>query len=135
MVKAGKILLVDDSEIVRTRVQARLQREGYEVITMADPVRVGRQIANCDMVLLDYHMPGISGREALHSVRQAGAAAGATPAYFLYTSDKTASLAHRALGFDGSVINKGDEESLVKQLQVALRLTKLNILRLSSRPR
>jgi CheY-like chemotaxis protein len=135
MAKAGKILLIDDSELVRTRVQTRLRREGYEVITTSEAGRIGHQIANCDLVLLDYHMPGISGREALHAVKQAAAAAGATPACFLYTSDKTVSLKHRELGFDGSVINKGDDESLVQQLQVALRLTRLKILRLSCRPR
>jgi CheY-like chemotaxis protein len=135
MAKAGKILLVDDSELVRNRVQTRLRSEGYEVVTTGEASRIGSQIANCDLVLLDYHMPGISGREALHAVKQAGAAAGATPAYFLYTSDKTVSLKHRELGFDGSIINKGDDASLVQQLQVALRLTRLNILRLSCRPR
>jgi hypothetical protein len=115
--KAGKILLIDDSELVRTRVQTRLGREGYEVITTSEAGRIGH------------------GREALHAVKQAAAAAGATPACFLYTSDKTVSLKHRELGFDGSVINKGDDESLVQQLQVALRLTRLEILRLSCGPR
>jgi len=135
MANAGKILLIDDSEIVRNRVQVRLRREGYEVATTEGIVRIGPQITNCDLVLLDFHMPGISGREALHTVKQAAAAVGAIPACFLYTSDKTISLKHRELGFDGSVINKGDDESLVHQLQVALRLTRLNILRVSCRPR
>jgi CheY-like chemotaxis protein len=136
MAKVGKVLVVDDSEIVLNRVQTRLTREGYEVVISARPVGVGRQeIAHCDIVLLDYHMPGISGGEALHALRQAGAQAHTYPAYFLYTSDKTVSLRHRELGFDGTLINKGDDESLVQQLGVALRLTKLNILKLSTRPK
>jgi CheY-like chemotaxis protein len=136
MAKVGKVLVVDDSEVVLSRVQTRLTKEGYEVVISAHPVGVGRhEIAQCDLVLLDYHMPGISGGEALHTLRQAGSSAGAYPAYFLYTSDKTVSLKHRELGFDGALINKGDDESLVQQLGVALRLTKLNILRLSARPK
>jgi CheY-like chemotaxis protein len=136
MAKVGKVLVVDDSEIVLKRVQARLTREGYEVVISAHPVAVGRHdISHCDIVLLDYHMPGISGGEALQTLRQTGTHAHSYPAYFLYTSDKTVSLRHRELGFDGTLINKGDDESLVQQLGVALRLSKLNILRLSSRPK
>jgi CheY-like chemotaxis protein len=129
MAKVGKVLVVDDSEVVLSRVQTRLTKEGYEVVISAHPVGVGRH------EIAQYHMPGISGGEALHTLRQAGSSAGAYPAYFLYTSDKTVSLKHRELGFDGALINKGDDESLVQQLGVALRLTKLNILRLSARPK
>jgi hypothetical protein len=45
--------------------------------------------------------------------------------FFLYTSDKTASRTHRDLGFDGALINKGDDESLVQQLAAALRFARL----------
>jgi two-component system, OmpR family, response regulator len=132
---AGRVLLVDDSEIVCQRVKSRLCREGYEVVTMVDPVRVRFEIANSDIALIDYHMPGITGAEILRTVRQAAMAAGARAACFVYTSDKTVSLKHRELGFDGSIINKGDDESLVQQIAVALRLAKLNILRCSIPPR
>jgi CheY-like chemotaxis protein len=133
--KAGRVLLVDDSDVVCHRVKDRLCREGYEVVTVADPTRVRFQIANSDIALIDYHMPGYSGAEILRTVRQAAMSAGARAACLVYTFDKTISLKHRELGFDGSIINKGDDESLVHQLAVALRLAKLNILRHSTHPR
>ena len=70
-------------------------------------------------------MPGIGGGEVLGSLRRAGKALGTQPLFFLYTSDKTASRTHRDLGFDGALINKGDDESLVQQLAAALRFAKL----------
>jgi CheY-like chemotaxis protein len=131
----ARVLLVDDSDIVCHRVKDRLCREGYEVVTAADPTRVRFQIGNSDIALIDYHMPGYSGAEILRTVRQAAMSTGARAACLVYTFDKTISLKHRELGFDGSIINKGDDESLVHQLAVALRLAKLNILRHSMHPR
>jgi CheY-like chemotaxis protein len=93
----GKIMIIDDSE----------------------------QLAECDLVLIDFHMPGIGGGEVLNGLRKAGKSMGAQPLYFLYTSDKTASRKHRDMGFDGALINKGDDESLVQQLAAALRFAKL----------
>jgi CheY-like chemotaxis protein len=82
-------------------------------------------------VLIDFHMPGIGGGEVLSSLRKAAKQMDTQPLYFLYTSDKTASRTHRELGFDGALINKGDDESLVQQLAAALRFAKL---RLMTRP-
>jgi CheY-like chemotaxis protein len=118
-------MVIDDSEVVLARVKTRLTREGYEVITLNSPAGAARQLMSCDLVLIDFHMPGVGGTEVLTSLRKAGTAMGAQPLFFLYTSDKTASRTHRDLGFDGALINKGDDESLVQQLSAALRFAKL----------
>jgi two-component system, OmpR family, response regulator len=125
MSASGKIMIIDDSEMVLLRVKARLAREGYEVLTVSNPASAARHLQQCDLVLLDFHMPGITGGEVLASLRKAGKSAGALPLFFLYTSDKTVSRTHRDLGFDGALINKGDDESLVQQLAAALRFAKL----------
>jgi CheY-like chemotaxis protein len=121
----GKILLIDDSELVLSRVKARLLRESYEVTTLARAEGAASHLPNADLVLIDFHMPGMSGSEVLSALRKAARVSAATPLFFLYTSDKTASLRHRELGFDGALINKGDDESLVQQLAAALRFAKL----------
>ena len=121
----GKVLIIDDSEMVLERVKSRLQRESYEVATTSQPVGAARHLLLCDLVILDFHMPGMNGQEVLRSLKMLGANSGAAPLYFLYTSDKALSRGYRELGFDGALTNKGDDESLVQQVAVALRLAKL----------
>jgi CheY-like chemotaxis protein len=125
MSASGKIMVIDDSEVVLARVKTRLSREGYEVVTLSSPSGAARQLMSCDLVLIDFHMPSMGGGEALNALRKASKAMGAEPLFFLYSSDKTASRTHRDLGFDGALINKGDDESLVQQLAAALRFAKL----------
>jgi CheY-like chemotaxis protein len=119
-------MVIDDSELVLSRVKARLAREGYDIITLSQATRAPDHLLQCDLVLIDFHMPGIGGGgQVLTSLRKAGKAVGAQPLYFIYTSDKIASREYRELGFDGALINKGDDESLVQQLAAALRFAKL----------
>jgi two-component system OmpR family response regulator len=125
MSASGKIMIIDDSEMVLSRVKTRLAREGYDVLTLSNPASAARHLPQYDLVLIDFHMPGITGGDVLNSLRKAGKTAGPTPLFFLYTSDKTVSRTHRDLGFDGALINKGDDESLVQQLAAALRFAKL----------
>jgi CheY-like chemotaxis protein len=125
MPASGKIMIIDDSEVVLTRVKTRLLREGYDVLTLSDPASAARELPECDLVLIDFHMSAVGGGEVLNGLRRAGKALGAQPLFFLYTSDRTASRTHRDLGFDGALINKGDDESLVQQLAAALRFAKL----------
>jgi CheY-like chemotaxis protein len=125
MSASGKIMVIDDSELVLARVQARLSREGYDVMTFSNPAGAAHQVGRCDLVLIDLHMPGTGGSEVLNSLRRATKALEVQPLFFVYTSDKTASRKHRDLGFDGALINKGDDESLVQQLAAALRFAKL----------
>jgi CheY-like chemotaxis protein len=121
----GKIMVIDDSALVLARVQARLSLAGYEVIALSNAASAARQLAQCDLVLIDFHMPGSGGSEVLSVLRKASKTLGVQPMFFVYTSDKTASRAHRDLGFDGALINKGDDESLVQQLAAALRFARL----------
>jgi CheY-like chemotaxis protein len=122
---AGKVLVIDDSELVLERVKARLQRESYEVATTSQPVGAARHLLLCDLVILDFHMPGMNGGEVLRSLKMLGSSSGATPLYFLYTSDKALSRGYRELGFDGTLLDKGNDEALVQQVAVAVRLAKL----------
>jgi CheY-like chemotaxis protein len=120
----GRLLIVDDSELLLDRVRARLQREGYDVWTTSKPLELPRHLLACDLAILDFHMPGTNGAEVLRALKLR-APTGAAPLFFLYTNDKVASHEYQRLGFDGGLINKGDDESLVQQVSVALRLSKL----------
>lgn len=66
-----KILLVEDSRLLRTMSERVLTRAGYSVVTAADgeeAVRVALERVP-DLVLLDMLLPKLSGPEVLRSLR------------------------------------------------------------------
>ncbi|HTY99108.1 MAG TPA: response regulator transcription factor [Rhodocyclaceae bacterium] len=67
-----RVLLVDDHTLFRSGIKALLQRQpGFEVVGEAGDGLEGAKRAKSlkpDVVLLDLHMPGISGREALQLI-------------------------------------------------------------------
>lgn len=68
---AGHLLVVDDHELNRDLLQARLELEGYQVVTVGDGQTCLELIhkESFDAVLLDIMMPGISGLECLTRLR------------------------------------------------------------------
>jgi CheY-like chemotaxis protein len=67
-----KILLVDDSKLLRTANARMLAKAGYEVLTAADGEE-GLKIVQSqvpDLLVLDMMLPKISGVEVLQAVRK-----------------------------------------------------------------
>ena len=124
----GRILVVDDNEPMLARIRATLSAVGYEVVTSSQPVGNARHLKSCDLVILDFHMPGIDGGEVLASMRAATAASETTCLFYLYTSDERLADDFARLGFDGSFTHKGDEKALVPQVKAVFRLLKLRAL-------
>jgi len=70
----GRILLVDDEEIVRNMASAMLRTLGYDVLTAKD----GREAValyqgrskDIDLVILDMVMPIMNGRDCFHALRE-----------------------------------------------------------------
>lgn len=68
----GRILLVEDDEQARKAVEGVLKLEGYEVISMADPVEAaGVEITRINALITDLIMPGLGGIELARALRQA----------------------------------------------------------------
>ena len=66
-----KILIVDDSRLLRIATERTLTRAGYEVITAADGEE-GLRLAlesKPDLVVLDMMLPKLSGQEVLRQMR------------------------------------------------------------------
>src|SRR5262249_16836065 len=82
-----------------------------------------RHLASCDLVIIDYHMPGIDGLAVMQQLRGAAAQLDKQPLFYLYTSDP--SVVALAKGFDGCFTNKGDEERLDQQLRAVFRLSQI----------
>jgi len=66
-----RILLADDQRELLLLTADRLQRAGHTVVTAADGKAALAEIARApfDIILLDEHMPELSGVEVLHAIR------------------------------------------------------------------
>jgi CheY-like chemotaxis protein len=70
----GRILVVDDEEIVRTMAGAALERLGYTVSSAdSGPAALAALAVDpfLDLAILDFSMPGMSGQETLARLRAA----------------------------------------------------------------
>jgi serine/threonine protein kinase len=122
------VLVIDDSEVMLTRIRQALEAEGYDVTTTSQTVGTARYITTCDLAIIDYHMPGIDGGTVITSLKSAAASSKAaskgepTCLFYLYTSDPSIAKDHARLGFDGSFVEKGDEGALVRQVRAVFRM-------------
>jgi DNA-binding NarL/FixJ family response regulator len=68
---AGKVLVIDDSDLVRDVTQFSLEKHGYEVATLADPHGLADALARerPDVVLVDIGFPGLRVAELARLVR------------------------------------------------------------------
>lgn len=123
--KKSRILVIDDNEVVLNSIQTTLANAGHDVVATSRTVGTGKHLKDCDLVILDYHMPGLDGREVLRSLRAAAASAQARPAFYLYTSDPQMEQKFSELGFDGVFAKKGNKDALIQQVDAALRLLRL----------
>lgn len=121
----GHILVIDDSEAVLSQIKAALKAGGYEVTTTTQTVGSARHLLSADLVLLDFHMPGIDGQTVLRSLRTAAQSLPVPPPIYLYTSDREIAERAQSLGFDGAFSDKGHMASLVAQTGAALRMAKM----------
>lgn len=124
----GRILYIDDSEVFLERVRTALGDAGYEVVATTQTVGAARHLTGCDLVLVDFHMPGFDGRSVLDSLRAAVENSDRKPSFYLYTSDKALVVDYAVMGFDGAFQHKGDDGALVRQVEAAMRMRKLRAL-------
>jgi len=125
MAEQPLIVVIDDSEVILERIKTRLEAEGYRVVTTAQTVGAARHLMGASLVILDWHMPGMSGGDVIQSLRAATANSPKRPLFYLYTSDPSVAASAKGSGFDGTFVNKGDDESLAQQVGAAMRIAKL----------
>jgi serine/threonine-protein kinase len=120
-----RILVIDDSVVMLDRIRRALEAEGHDVVTTTNAVGNARHIPTCDLVVIDYHMPGIDGATVIQSLRNAATSSGHSCRFYLYTSDPVVAKSHQKLGFDGVFSDKGDEVALVKQVRAVFRMLQM----------
>ncbi len=67
-----RLLVVDDDADMRTLAEIMLPRFGHRVILVSDGVAAVRaaRADNYDCIIMDMHMPGMNGLEAMHAIKQ-----------------------------------------------------------------
>lgn len=121
---AGRVLVIDDSESMLEAIAGGLSAAGFTVIATSQIVGAARHLGSCDLVILDFHMPGLDGATVLQSLKGAAQRNGARCMFLLYTSDPAEARRYKAHGFDGPLTNKGDVRALVQQIQAYMRVVR-----------
>ncbi len=127
---SGRILVIDDSDLMLQRIDAALTAAGFEVITTNQTVGAARHLRSCDLAIVDFHMPGLDGATVLKSLKNAAASSGAQCMFLLYTSDETMAARFAEHGFDGALSQKGNIAVLVPQVHALLRVMRMRALKL-----
>jgi CheY-like chemotaxis protein len=118
------ILYLDDSPTALREVESQLVALGHAVRTAATVSEAKWMMAGVELVIIDFHMPGIDGAQALVEL-QAAQPSNIKPTYYLYTSDTTVAGRYKELGFDGALTWKGNLEALGPQVQSIARIVKM----------
>ena len=64
------ILLVEDEPAVRTGTEQFLRQRGFTVVTATSGEEALKKFTRADVIVLDIMLPGMSGIEVLHQIRQ-----------------------------------------------------------------
>ncbi|MCC7013809.1 MAG: response regulator [Planctomycetes bacterium] len=126
-----RILFLDDSPTQLKAAAEALTRAGFQPVTATTVTEAEPFVNSCQIVLIDYNMPGITGAEALAALKSK-LVEGSQPRFYLYTTDPSAAKQYRDIGFDGLFVLKGDVNALVKQMESVMRLLKTQAMKRAS---
>ena len=82
----SRILLVEDEPALRTGTEQFLRQRGFTVLTATSGEEALKKFTQADVVILDIMLPGMSGIETLHQIRQTSD----VPVLMLTARDETA---------------------------------------------
>ena len=115
-----KVLIVDDSEMMRRLLGRALSRLGFTTILVAEDGAAGLIVAECQIpgiIISDYHMPGMHGLEFVEAVRR-NEALDQTAIVMLSSADDQGIIEEaRALGADTFMVKPFDIADLKRLLE------------------
>jgi len=119
-----KILIVDDSESIRSLLKYNLETGGYETVVAKDGLEALKIIEKNDdlnLLLTDLHMPNMNGLELIEKVRQYERFK-FLPILFL-TTETNIDMKQRAknAGATGWIVKPFQSEKLIKTIRKVLR--------------
>lgn len=116
----GRILVVDDEDMVREVIARYLERDGFRVDTAADGHRAMALLEERtpDLAVLDIMLPGIDGLELLRACRRAGS----LPVILLTArGEEVDRILGLELGADDYVVKPFSPRELVARVRSVLR--------------
>jgi DNA-binding response OmpR family regulator len=115
--RKAKVLLVDDSEMIRELVKETLEAHGFEVVTMDTAFGFSNALRReaPDLALVDVQMPGLSGDK----LAQIAVSRGATCPVVLFSDRAEAELKRLAAAgnLSGYIRKTSDMNALVRDVE------------------
>ncbi len=121
---AKKILIVDDEPDIILSVSHLLKNEGYEVSSAKDGAECLKSLAKGepDLILMDFFMPGMSGRETIARIRQDPRFDGVRIIFMTVAEFREKGLNHlRQLGVSCCVMKPIGMKDMIKKVKDALK--------------
>ena len=118
------ILIVEDHKNIRKAISTCLQSEGYntlEVETGEKALRLLRSFDDIRLVLLDIGLPGMSGLDAIQSIREIKKKRNIKVCFISGHSEKSDILKAIQLGGDDYIVKPLDGDTLLNKVQSMLR--------------
>ena len=118
----GRVLVVDDEEIVRYSLQRVLKEAGYDVVTAANGQEALDRMSQLKikLVLLDIKMPGLDGFQVLDLIRKSSN----VPVIMLTAVKEVTTVRDTlSLGADDYVRKPFHTRELLARIQAKLRRT------------
>lgn len=121
---AKRILIVDDSESIRSLLKYNLESNGYETMVAKDGLEALKLLEhtnNLQLLLTDLHMPNMNGLELIENVRKNDEYK-YLPILFL-TTETNVDMKQRArnAGATGWIVKPFQSEKLIKTIRKVLR--------------
>ena len=113
---AKKVIVIDDSEVIRQQVGALLRKAGYEMVEAADGqkgLEVIRATEGAVMVICDVNMPVMNGLEMAEAMRREPRAEGLPMVMLTTEVQKELVLRARQAGVKGWLVKPFKEEALI----------------------
>jgi DNA-binding response OmpR family regulator len=121
----ARVLVADDDPIVRELIVYKLETEGYDVVVAEDGTSALSTVQEStpDIVVLDVHMPGLSGFDVCRMMRAEPATA-QVPVIMLTASVQEADISTGFVsGADDYVAKPFSPRELVSRIQAVLART------------
>jgi len=115
----GRILVIDDEDLIRWSLRQGLQDEGYSVTTLPTAANALDQAESADLVLLDWRLPGADGLAVAKELKRTRP----SRPVILMTAYSTPELLGQAssLGLERVLLKPFDLEEVIPLVRAVLR--------------